>query len=111
MTPIQWVKIAAKHIPWGKIIGQAPKVAEAVEILLKGMRKNVATEQLDPMKSKINDLEAQNKKYAELLEQLAKQVDDLTATSQVLAARIALIVFLTGTSLILAAIAIVIAVR
>ncbi len=92
-------------IPWKEILTTTPFVVDSARRLYDFTRKRTesrvetdpAPDQLVELKAKIIELEAINTRQAELLTQLAAQVEGLTEVTQALAGRVA---FLTAVSIV-----------
>jgi hypothetical protein len=86
-----WIT-ALKVIPWTTILKQAPVLVEAADNLLNKAkhRKGQAqtTGDLQPLKDRLTELENRDQVNADVVKQLAQQVEALAAASQVIAARV-----------------------
>ncbi|HSS66279.1 MAG TPA: hypothetical protein VLS27_17755 [Gammaproteobacteria bacterium] len=113
-----WLTVAAKTIPWGTIVRRAPDIIDAASGLLARQKarrtaENAAAQtetQLSEIRSRLSDLESHDQETAEVVNQIAQQTRDISIGMEVLAAKIRLLTVLFGTTLILAAIAIAVAV-
>ena len=85
---------ALKRIPWRLLVDHAPTLVDAARRVYVGSRiaghrpTREPTASLDVLQRAVEDLEAREVKHAAVLEQLAKQVQELTTAVDVLRARV-----------------------
>jgi len=110
---IPW-SLALKAIPWATILAKAPAAARAAEALLSGARARkaplAASEEFQNLASRIEALEKHDQADAELLTQIADQIDTLTTATEVLAARQRWLLAIGIVSAVLAVVALVLAI-
>ena len=90
-----WLVLAAKSIPWVALIRRAPEIIEASAALIAKRRANRTDKtgtapfesESDELRERLKSLEVRNRENAEVVEQIAEQVQDLTHSIEVLAAR------------------------
>lgn len=90
-----WLALAAKSIPWVTLIRRAPEIIEASAALIAQRRANRTDKtgtapfesDSDELRGRLKSLEVRSRENAELGEQIAEQVQDLTHGIEVLAAR------------------------
>ena len=109
-----WLTIVARTIPWAELARNAPKIIAASSDLL-AKRNAAAREELRVMPDeademelarRIRGLEQRDAENARVIEQLAKQVSDLSQAVQVLAARIRLLSWIAGVAVLFAIVAV-----
>ena len=87
---IPW-SLALKAIPWGIILTKAPATAQAAETLLLGARarrdSTPAASEMQRLNHRIAALERHNQADAEVLKQLAEEVNEISRAIEVLAVR------------------------
>ena len=87
---IPW-SLALKTIPWSIILAKAPAIAQAAETLLLGARARrdatPAASEMQSLNDRIAALERHNQADAEVLKQLAEQVNEISRAIEVLAVR------------------------
>lgn len=107
--------LALKAIPWRVLIAGAPALAKAANVLLAGNRPPekppASADDVRLLAHRVSALEAQDRANAELLKQMADQVDGLTTATEVLAARVRWLTIAGSAALVLAIVAFILAVR
>lgn len=91
-----WLAAAAKTIPWVTLIRRAPEIIEISAQLLKNRKVNQAAKrgtariqpEADEVLERLKTLETHDQENAKVVEQIAKQLQDLTNSVEVLAARV-----------------------
>ena len=87
---IPWL-IALKAIPWSRLLTKAPALVLAADSLLSGLKKRrldaASATDLQRLADRVTLLEKREEAYVDLLKQISTQVDALTTTTEVLAAR------------------------
>ena len=87
-------------IPWQSILKQAPALVSAAESLLSRTRdkKDVrqAAGHVEALRDRVAALEAHDRADAELIKRLAEQLEALTLSTRVVAARVRLILWLAS---------------
>jgi hypothetical protein len=84
------------RIPWRLLIDHAPTIVDAARRLyassrpapLRGPPGDRTTASLESLQRAVEELEAREAQHAELVAELAKQVQDMTTALQVLRARV-----------------------
>lgn len=109
---INWLA-ALKAVPWGTILSQAPTVVDAANRLLSETKRKRApsgiTDELEMLKARIAALEEHDQADAAVLKQLADEVAELARASQVVAARIRMVLLMGLIAIALAMVSIVLA--
>lgn len=87
---IPWL-LALQAIPWGTILAKAPSIAQAAETLLSSARARrepaPGASEMQSLSDRIAALERHDQADAEVLKQIAEQVNALARATEVLAAR------------------------
>ena len=103
----QWLGIVAKHVPWGEIVRRTPDILAAAAGLLERQkslpeRSDGSTEipAAPELESQLLALEARDREHAEVIEQMAAQLRELSIGMEVLAARIRLLAWMLAGVLI-----------
>ncbi len=111
--PFPW-SLALKAIPWATILANAPAMVRAADALLSSARTGkapvAASEEFQNLAKRIEALEKHDRADAELLKQIADQIDTLTTATEVLAARQRWLLALGVVSAVLAIVALVLAI-
>jgi hypothetical protein len=98
-------------IPWSAILKNAPSIVKAANDLLTGTKKKTPTastaDELAAVKSRLEALELHDREDAELVKNLADQLEILTFSTRILAGRLKLVYWLAGAGLVAGLIAIV----
>ncbi len=105
-----WLTIVARTIPWAELARNAPKIIAASSDLLAKRNAAARQEFRNPpdeadeieMAARIRALEQRDAENARLIEQLARQVSDLSEAVQVLAARLRLLSWLFAAGAVVA---------
>ncbi|MBM3359491.1 MAG: hypothetical protein FJY54_17420 [Betaproteobacteria bacterium] len=88
---VPWLA-ALKAIPWTTILRQAPAVVQAADALLTQTRRRQADTEASGetqlLKQRLAELDSRDKQNAEIVKQLADQVQALAAATEVIAARV-----------------------
>jgi hypothetical protein len=91
-VPWPWLTILAKNIPWGELVRRAPDIVEGSRQLLDSSRKlgqrtpgSAQQSGEQQLQARIAALEAREVEQAKIVEQMAEQIDGLTAVVKVLA--------------------------
>lgn len=109
--------VALRAIPWGVILANAPAMVRTAEVLLSGARSRQTplgtSNELLSLTNRVTELERHDQANAELLKQMASQIEKLTTATEVLAARLRwlLALALLSTAIALVALALVFAAR
>lgn len=90
-----WLALAARSIPWTTLIRRAPEIIEASAALIATRRINrtdktgttAPESESDALLERLKNLEGRSREQTEIVEQIAKQAQDLTQGIEVLAAR------------------------
>ncbi len=109
-----WLTVAAKTIPWGTIVRRAPDIIDAAGSLMtkrsekrSAERSAARTEsQLSEIQSRLSELESRDQDTAEVVNQIAQQIRDITIGMEVLAAQVRLLTIFLAATLIIAAVAV-----
>ena len=113
-----WLVMAAKSIPWTTLIRRSPEIIGASAALLR-KRKTGQPEQPrttpsepkhDELLGRLKNLEVCNRENAEVVEQIAEQVQDLTRGIEVLAARQRVLLVIVLAATVLASVGVVVAI-
>ncbi len=109
--PIPWLT-ALRLIPWDTLISHAPAIKRRAEAAASEAREaqRAHGQDLRALTARIEALEARSQAEADLVRQIAQQLQDLTVASEVLAAQIRWIVVAGFASAILALAALVVAI-
>ncbi len=91
-----WLAAAAKTIPWATLIRRAPEIIAISAQLLMNRRGNPAAKrgtnriqsEADEVLERLKTLETHDQENATVVAQIANQLQDLTNTVEVLAARV-----------------------
>lgn len=105
-----WLTIVARTIPWAELARNAPKIIAASSDLLAKRNAAAREEFRTPpdeadeieLARRIRALEQRDAENARIVEQLARQVSDLSEALQVLAARLRLATWIAGAAAVLA---------
>lgn len=91
--PAPWLAAALKAIPWSTLMSQAPSLIEQSRKLFTRIRSPAqptpatTPDVLDQIRTRLDALEAHSQTQAELLRQIAEQMQRLTVGLEVVAAR------------------------
>ncbi len=104
-----WITVAAKSIPWATIVRRAPDIIDAAGSLLATRKARRAAEsmaaqtetQLSDVRERLNALEDHDQETAKVVNQIAQQIQDMSIGMEVLAAKMRLLTFLLGATLII----------
>jgi hypothetical protein len=103
--PGPWLP-ALKTVPWGAILKRAPALLAAADaVLLTTRRKGLGNEaagDIQTLKQRIADLEEHQRAHAELVKQIADQLDAVALAAQLCSVRVRQILILTVVGLALA---------
>ncbi len=87
-------------IPWPTLLKRAPLLVQMAEALLLGTthsrKDGAAADESASLRERISALEAHDRRDAELVKQLAEQVEALTLTVRIMAARQKAIFWMAG---------------
>lgn len=87
-------------IPWPALLKRAPLLVQMAEALLlgttHGRKEGPAADETASLRERISALEAHDRRDAELVKQLAEQVEALTLTVRIMAARQKAIFWMAG---------------
>ena len=114
-------------VPWKMILTTAPAAVDSARLLYNGLKRRregraspspteepdshpQITKTIRQMRSRIDQLEVDSTRRAELISQLASQEEALARGLQAISARLTLLVWVSGAALVLATAAVVIAV-
>jgi isochorismate synthase EntC len=105
----QWLGVVAKHVPWGEIVRRTPEILAASAGLLE-RQKALAQRRKDPaqgskveqLETQLLELKARDLEHAEVIEQMAAQLRELSIGMEVLAARIRLLAWMLAGAIIVA---------
>jgi uncharacterized protein (DUF3084 family) len=103
-----WLTLAVKTIPWTTIVRRAPDIIDAASSLLTTRKanqaaKHVATQtetQLSEIRERLDYLEDHDKETAKVVNQIAEQTQAIANGMEILAAKIRLLSFALGATLI-----------
>lgn len=109
-----WLTIAAKSIPWATLVRRAPDIIDAAASLLASRKYGQEAEhaarraesQVGDLQRRIEQLEADHRSTAEVVNQIAEQTKDLTDGIEILAAKVRLLSLLLIATAALAIIAV-----
>jgi hypothetical protein len=97
----QWLGVVAKHVPWGEIVRRTPDILAASTRLLERQKdapqgRNTVPEDasLARIETRLAELKTRDLEHAEVIEQMAAQLRELSVGMEVLAARIRLLAWL-----------------
>ena len=99
--------IALRAIPWATILAGAPTIVRAADALLSGGKGGASASQLRSLTDRLAALEQHDRADAELLKQIADQVQVLATATAVLAARLRWVLILAIVSFSFAVLALV----
>ena len=89
--PAPWLAAALKAIPWSTLLSQAPSIIETSRKLFSRVPPAAPPERhqvdLNELRTRLEALEANERSQAELLRQVADQMQRLTLGLEVIAAR------------------------
>jgi hypothetical protein len=103
-----WLTAAAKTIPWTTLIRRAPEIIEISAQLLTNRKVNQAAKrgtariqsEADEVLERLKTLEAHDQKNAKVVEQIAEQMQDLTNSVEVLAARVRVLLMVVAVAVV-----------
>jgi hypothetical protein len=91
--PAPWLAVAFRAVPWALLLRNAPQIVKAADTFaseLKLRRSASGAISAQPLEARVAALEDHDRTDAELLRQLAQQVEALTTTTAILARRLKL---------------------
>jgi hypothetical protein len=80
-------------IPWSFLLKQAPALVKAADALLSGTLIH-GTRKMENLKQRVEALEEHDRKDAALMKNLAEELQALTVSTRILAARLRLVLWL-----------------
>lgn len=109
-----WLAVAAKSIPWTTLVRRAPDIIDAASSLLASRKAGEAARhaaartesQLGELQERLANLEADDRETAEVVNQIAEQIRDLTNGIEILAAKLRLLSVLVVVTAVLAIVAV-----
>jgi hypothetical protein len=113
-----WVS-ALKHIPWKTLLAQAPAILESATRLFNAIprsqgererNKSKGSTTVQELQTRLESLESSYQQTVEIVRQIADQLQAMTGTLQVLAARVRLLLVVSLAGLLLGLVALAIAV-
>jgi len=109
-----WLTVAVKTIPWTTLVRRAPDIIDAAASLLTSRKASQAADhaaaktesQLGELQERLANLESHDQESAEVVNQIARQTQDLTTGLGILAAKVRVLSMLLVATVVLAIIAI-----
>ena len=109
-----WLTVAVKTIPWTTLVRRAPDIIDAAASLLTSRKASQAADhaaaktesQLGELQERLANLESHGQESAEVVNQIARQTQDLTTGLGILAAKVRVLSMLLVATAVLAIIAI-----
>jgi hypothetical protein len=109
--PVSWLALAVQAIPWDTLLKQTPAIINATKSLMaktevrrkpsKAPAGDIAG-QLEDLKQRLSALEGHDQSHAEVVKQMASQLEGLTRSLEVVSARIWIALCAAGFSLLIA---------